>query len=318
MKRSAYTLRFIEMLLVLIKGKTSLVDALHILSREDIDAPIRSCAAQVLTSMKKGNNFSECLEEVSSGTISFAPFYITLIRASEMIGNIEQALENIAGDLRRKKAAGEHILGILIYPVVIIIAACVGTAVILLKGLPLFQQAGFLSDMVLESARAGVVYAGVFLFASGGVLLTVYFRIFGKDSEEFRIFYLLSFLLGSNISFRDALSHCILSMGESKYGRALAAVRKDISGGVRIAEAFARSGIFSSYVTGWLLIADENGNIAETSRNISDYYNGKDERLRNTAARFIEPAVIIITGIYLLILMQTIILPVLTRAGGLL
>jgi type IV pilus assembly protein PilC len=134
---------------------------------------------------------------------------------------------------------------------------------------------------------------------------------------EFRIFYLLSFLLEGNITIPDALSQCITGMGESKQGRALVAIKKEIASGTRLSQAFARSAVFSSYVSGWLAIADESGNIGEACRNISAYYQKRDAQIRHIASKCIEPAFIIVTGIYLLILIQSVILPILTHAGGL-
>jgi type II secretory pathway component PulF len=157
----------------------------------------------------------------------------------------------------------------------------------------------------------GVVFAGVFLFIAGGVLFFVYFRLFGNDSPEYRVFYLLSLLLENHIPLGEALTQCVINMGETRYGRALAAIKNDIVSG-----AFSKSALFSSYISGWLSVADANGNIDEACRNIALFFQQRDERVRNMAAKCIEPAVIIITGIYLLILIQTVILPVLTHAGG--
>jgi hypothetical protein len=206
----------------------------------------------------------------------------------------------------------------MLYPAIIITAACTGTALIIFKGIPIFTDAGFLSGAVLDSAIAGIIFAGIFLFVCGGLLFVVYYQILGRDSVEFRIFYLLSFLLQGNVTVHDALSQCIAGMGESKQGRALVMIKKEIASGTRLPQAFARSSVFSSYISGWLAIADESGNIGEACRNIAAYYQKRDSRIRYIAAKCIEPAVIIITGIYLLILIQAVILPLLTHAGGLL
>jgi type II secretory pathway component PulF len=74
----------------------------------------------------------------------------------------------------------------------------------------------------------------------------------------------------------------------------------------------------SPYITGWLEVADMHGNISEICNNIKNYYKQKDARKRELLSRLIEPAVIVLTGCYLLILILTVILPVLTYAGSIL
>jgi type IV pilus assembly protein PilC len=234
-----------------------------------------------------------------------------------MTGSIETVLEKILLDLRRKQQSREMIVNVMVYPALIVTAALAGTIALLVKGIPLFVRAGMLSGAFLDTAFFGIVFAGVFLFIAGGVLFFIYFRLFGSDSPEYRVFYLLSLLLENHIPLGEALTQCVINMGETRYGRALAAIKNDIVSGVRFSLAFSKSALFSSYISGWLSVADANGDIHGACRNIALFFQQRDERIRNMAGKCIEPAVIIITGVYLLILVQTVILPVLTHAGGL-
>jgi len=95
-------------------------------------------------------------------------------------------------------------------------------------------------------------------------------------------------------------------------------IKKDIVSGVSFSEAFARTKRFSPYVLGWLSIADINGNLNEISGNIRDHYLQKESKIREIAAKLIEPAVIVLVGIYVLIIMATVILPILSYSGGIL
>jgi len=318
MKSTAAALRFTELLLALIKGKTGLLDALGVLAREGIEKPVRESAVSLLAIMKKGKGLSESLKIVREGKVFFEPLYITLIAAAELTGSIEAVLERIASDMQRKRRAKESLLNILIYPAAIVLLAVAGTVAIILKGMPLFISAGLLSANVIQDAKAGVSLAGFVLLLGGGALFFVYFKIFNDDSPESRIFYLLDFLMKGSISLTDALSQCIVSLGHTKYGGALVKIKKDIVSGVSFSEAFKKTRCFTPYVLGWLSIADINGNLNEISTHIRDYYLRKESRLRETAARLIEPAVIVLVGFYVLIIMVTVILPILSYAGGVL
>ena len=315
MKNSNITLHFTELLLTLLKGKTSLADSLRILAGDGMERQIRNSAVSLLATMKKGKGLSESLRIVQ-GKVFFEPLYLTLIAAAELTGNIKDVLERIAGDLRRRQLAKENVINILIYPSIIVLIAIAGTIAIIVKGMPLFISGGLISVGVLSDAKAGIGIAGMVLLLGGSTLFTIYFRIFNNDSNEFRIFYLLDFLLQSNVTLIEALSYCITSMARTKYGKALVSIKKDITSGVPFSEAFARISYFPPYVTGWLSVAGTNGETSEICGNIKNYYSRRDCRNREIAAKLIEPAVIVLTGIYVLIIMLTVILPILTYAGG--
>jgi len=318
MKSGAAVLRFTELLLTLLKGKTSLLDALYILARDGIEKGVRDSAVSILSSMKKGRGFSESIGRVKSGKVVFAPLYLTLVSAAEAAGSLEAVLERIVSDLRRKQTARENMVNILIYPAIIVFLAVAGTIAIIVKGMPLLISEGFLSPGVVQDAKSGIGLAASVLLSGGGALFIVYFRIFYDDSPEFRIFYLLHFLLKSNVTLPAALSHCAAGMGDKKFRRALITIKKDIAQGIPVSSAFARTRLFSSYVRGWLSVADMHGSLSAISGSIRDYFERRDNKSREIAARLMEPAVIILTGSYVLIIMITVILPILTYSGGIL
>ena len=318
MKSAAATLHFSELLLVLLKGKTSLIDALQILAREGIEKHVKESAVSLIVMMKKGKGLSDSLRNMNDGKVFFEPLYLTLIAAAELTGNIETVLERIAIDLRRKQRAKDNVINILIYPSIIVLLAITGTIAIIVKGMPFFISGGLLSADVVRDAKTGITIAGAVLLSCGSALFIFYYKTFNDDSPEFRIFYLLDFLLRSNVTLLEALSHCIISLAHTKYGKALVSIKKDLTSGVAFSTAFANVKKFSPYVTGWLSVADKHGSLGEICASIRDYYARKDDKAREVAAKLIEPAVIVLTGIYVLIIMVTVVLPILTYAGGIL
>ena len=316
MKNMTTTLHFSELLSALLKGKTSLVDALYILARDGIEKAVQDTAITVLSTMKKGKGLSESLRVIRKKKVCFEPLYLTLIAAAELTGSIENVLDRIVMDLKRKQKVRENVANILIYPSIIILLAITGTIMMVIKVIPFFISGGLVSNDVLSDAIAGISIAGIFLISGGTTLFIFYFRIFYLDSPEFRIFYLLDFLLCGNVTLPEALSQCIMSMAGTKYGRALIKIKKDIASGIAFSVAFSKIKYFPSYVVGWISIAHMHGNIIEACGNIKDYFAQKDDKVRARAAKLIEPAVIVLTGIYILIIMITVILPILTSIGG--
>jgi type II secretory pathway component PulF len=268
--------------------------------------------------MKKGMLFSDSLAAAGRNLRRLNRLYITLIRSAEMTGTIERVLTDILDDIRRKQKAGEQLVALLVYPVIIIVIALAGTGAVIFKGIPLFMQTGFISEEIINSAISGVAAAGIFLLVGSGMMAVLFYLVFLKESPEYKVFYILSFLLKAGIPLNDALSQCIESLGDTRQGRALLVIKKEITGGGRLCHAFARGALFSPYIINWLSIADENGRLDEICRNIAEYLQQKNAHRRELAVRCMEPAAIIVTGIYLLILVQNVILPLLAHAGGIL
>jgi general secretion pathway protein F len=317
MTTAAATLHFTELLLALIKGNTGLIDSLRVLAAEDIEKPVKDSALLLLALMKKGRGFSESLRLVQNKNLSFSPLYITLIAAAELTGNIAGVLDRIAADLRARQGAKENALNILIYPAAIILVALAGTILLIARGMPRFIADGFLSGQTRETALAGIFAAGMVLLLGGSAVFFLYFRLFYFDSPEFSVFYLLDFLLKNEVPLMEALGHCAASVSGARAGNALVVIKKDIAAGVSFSRAFGALPRLSPYVRGWLAAADSHGNIAEMCGNIRDYYARKDARARAAASKLIEPLIILLTGVYLLIIIVTVILPMLTYAGGL-
>jgi type IV pilus assembly protein PilC len=304
------------MLFTLLMGNTNLIDAVNVLSGREIEGPVRETAIRIMNVLKKGGGFANALAYASGKIIVFPERYLGLIRSAERTGKIDTALERIAGDLKRKIKARETIAAAMMYPAAIAVIALLGTIILIYKGIPFFAESGILSGVFLFQAITSVVFAGTFLFTLGIFLSFACYKLFIHESAYFRVFYELSFLLEGDISLPEALTHCIMALGENKWGRALAFIKKDIIAGGRVAAAFESTAVFPAYITGWLNIGDKNGEIKTVCRRIAEYYQIHDERRREIVLRCIEPLFIVITGVYLLILIQGIILPILTRAGG--
>ena len=316
MRSTELTLHFSQMLITLLKAKVSLADALYILAGNGMEYPVKNYAAALLSSIKKGKKFSESLLTAGNNKIKYPPLYSKLIAMAELTGSIEPVLEHFISDLQKKLQLREKIINILIYPVLIIILAITGTIFLLLKGLPFFISEGFLSGTIIAEAVSGICTACLVLVLGGVFLFFIYYKIFCLDSPEFKIFYMLDLLLQGSFTLPDAISQCINAVRSSKYAKSLVLLKKDINSGLSFSKAITKIKFFSPYVSGWLSIAGVEGNIEEICANIKQFYSDRDTKFRETASRFLEPLIIILTGSYILIIIMTVILPILTHAGG--
>ena len=319
MNKSRNTKRFLDMLIVLLEGKTTLADSLLILTSENIPQMIQDDARFLLDSLRNGYSLSDSLRKIKekkSASLNFSEVHLSLIASAEETGALIPILRDICDDYDRRLKSRELLVSAFMYPSLVILVAICGTCFLLLYGIPLFVHNGMISENTVSSAIRGIVSGGVFLLLSASFIVYAFMKIFGRESNEYVIFFTLSFLMRYGVPLSEAVTQCMYGLRNKNTERALYIIRKGISEGLPLPEAFERAGYFSGFVIGWLGIASDNGNAVEIFANLASYYRNKDNRVRNIVGKIIEPIVIIITGIYLLILIKAIILPILTYAGG--
>lgn len=314
------TVVFAEMMISMLEGGATVPDALRVISGPGIPGPVRAISLAILEKMREGAGFSASMircATVRDSSVRFSNMHIAMIRASEKTGDLITVLRDIVRDMRMAIKARETLLSALLYPLSVILVALLGTLALYARGIPLFMKSGLLDDSMRDIALMGIVKALAFVFAFGGAIVVSVQRIFGNESREYTIFYILSFMTNNGIALPEALMHCNEALAEKRYRAALHFARKKINEGVSLSKAIKASGLFSPFVVGWLEIADENGKPSAVFCGLAEYFRDKDERLKEIVSRLIEPAIILITGVYLLILVVNVILPMLTLSGGL-
>ncbi len=306
-------IRFYESFLALLDGNVSVSAALRVLSENTGDKTTQKMAREILSSMKKGGSFYE------GAKIFLSSYHLPILRSAEATGDLPSAVRSILADLQRKEKAKDNIVNALVYPALIIMMSIAGTVFLLVKGIPLFAESGLMSGALVNNAVQGIIIAGLFLLVSGSAFIFAALKFFGSESPITRLFYLLSLLTSHHIPLSDALYYCVGALGQTKEAAALALIRKDIEAGSRVSEAFAsQRSLCAPFVQNWLAVADTSGGVAEAFKAIYAYCLSRDDKRRALATRLIEPAAIIITGIYILLLLQAVVLPILTRAGSVL
>jgi len=313
------TALFTEMLASLLDGGTTLSDSLRILSSTGMQNVVRQNAISVLDSMHKGNGFVPSLQKTNAQPLSglrLFPSHIALLEVAQKTGTLPPILRDIVQDLRDRSRAREGFYAAIMYPLLVILIAFIGSILLYVKGLPLFVQNGLMDESTHATALQGLIFGLLFLVISGVGIFIWFNSLFGHDSPETTIFRILSFLMRHGVGLPEALDQCLEAVGNVKAERAVFLVKKGVNSGKSIAAAFKDTGFFAPFAIAWLTIARDNGNAISIFENLWSYYRNKNDQLRIQASRFIEPLIIVLTGVYLFILIQAVILPILTHSGG--
>ena len=295
-------------LLELLESEIPLKNSLEVLSAENsINMNVKKMSAEILEKLSEGFSFSSAL---NLSSFSIKERYLTLISASESGGSLIQALKFIKEIFTQKKELEERIKSVSLYPSLVVSIALAATFVLL------HFRNEFLVSVPENELYSGVFTAIAVLFAGIGAV-ALYIKKAMGENVLYSVFFALSFLSESGFDFSNCLDIAIMySVQDKEINKALLNVKTKIQEGEGLGEAFSHYKIFPKEIVARLSLAEIHGNIDKVTKGIAKSIEKKDVAKRNQCMQLIEPLLILCTGLYILILVETIVLPFLTSFGG--
>jgi len=120
---------------ILLKSGCEISKILRILINESKDK-VRIVLKKILGDIERGNSIKESFEN----TKAFSNFYISMIAAGEMSGNLDDVMDKLAIYYDKENKLKNKIISILIYPTILIITMIISFIFILLFLIPNFED----------------------------------------------------------------------------------------------------------------------------------------------------------------------------------
>lgn len=332
---------FVYHLKTMVKAGLSIVAALKILSEEIENKKLRAVIGEIKMEVEKGRQLSEVLGEYPK---IFPPIYVSMIAAGETAGKMEEALEQVANQMRKNHELTSHIRGAMIYPAVVL-TAILGIAIemvvfVLPKIMVMFQD--FKTDLPLSTrVLIGLVnfiqnYGLLMLLALVGLIALTFYLIrqlpvkralhsfnlklpiFGgiiKKINLARFTLTLSSLLQSTIPIVDAIRITADVQTNLIYHETLLLVAEQVRKGESLAEVLGNyRNIFPPMVTEMIMVGEESGKADEMLNELADYYAKEVDSTMKNFSTIIEPVVIIILGLMVAGIAVAVIMPMYSLA----
>ena len=294
--------------------------------------------SQVLEKIKGGVSLADAFENQSG---VFSRFYLNMIRAGEMGGNLGDVLSRLAEYLERSQELKDTVATALIYPAVLLVMSLASLFVMLTFVVPqfteMFESSGqalpIPTQIVVALADGLQAYWWLILLCVIG--LTSYMKaqladpvrrkvwdarfltmpLFGSiilNMETANLSRTLGTLLGNGVSILKALGIVRETAGNIVIADLLEQAEQRLKQGDRMSDALIDGEIFPKLAVQMIKMGEETGRLEEMLVRVATIY---DKQLRTAIERMLallEPALIITLGFMIAGIIVSILLAILS------
>ncbi|HWP30965.1 MAG TPA: type II secretion system F family protein [Fimbriimonadales bacterium] len=307
----------------MVDAGVSLVRCLDVLAQQTTDPRLKKIILDVGERVEGGESLSRAMQRHPK---AFSNLFIGLIRAGEVGGVLEEALQRLSQFLEKDVELRRKIRSALTYPTIVIFFA-LGIVIFLVSFIiPRFVEV--FTDLGIKELPAAtklLIDISNFIttkwyFLIGGLILflivwkafvnTHFGRrvvdrlklkvpIFGKLHHKIclaRFSRTLGTLLASGVPILQAMETTAGVVGNHIISDAVMEARSRIREGERIGEPLERSRQFPPMVVHMISVGEESGSLDYMLQKIADFYEGEVEATLASLTAALEPVLIVILG----------------------
>lgn len=302
-----------------------LLRALAILAEQSENPKLAQTLEEVRAAVESGATFSDSLAKHPK---VFPPLLINMVRAGEVGGFLESALESVARNYEKEVQLRATIKSALTYPVVVLIMALVAVVGMILFIVPIFEQMFAdlggtlpLPTLILVAISNSMIWLGPLLLVAS-IIGTVWWRA-NRHTPKFRSVYepaLLkmpvfgplfakvaiarfsrnfSTMVGSGVPILQALSIIGSTSGNWQIEQAIIKVQDSVRQGRSISAPLQEESIFPSMVTQMIAVGEDSGALEAMLDKIADFYDAEVQSTTEQLTALIEPIMIAFLGVVL-------------------
>lgn len=329
---------FAKRLSFLIHAGVPIVESLHILRRQTGSKSKGKVFDKIITDVSNGQFLATSLARLKN---SFGDFAVNIIRIGETSGMLDQNLNYLAEELKKKRALQQKVMGAFIYPIFITVATLgltgLLTVYIFPKIRPIFDSLRVdlpLSTKFLISLSEFLISYG--LFVALGIMVVVaiitllikkvrlvrYFvhywvlkvPVVGKIAQNYSMSNFcrtLGLLLKGGTRITEAIMITGETMSNVVYKKEILNIAHSVLKGDKISKYLEKhAGLFPDMLTQMVAIGETTGNLSEALVYLSEMYEHEVDDLTKNLSSTLEPALMIFMGLIVGFVAVSVITPI--------
>ena len=306
---------FYRQFATMINAGLTIVKCLDILAEQVENKLLVKVLKEVKENIESGSTLAEAF---SKHPKVFSNLYISMIKAGEIGGVLDEVLSRIADLIEKEYALRQKVKSAMTYPLFVLSAAVLMAIFLLTFILPQFATVFQSFGAKLPALTMGLItltrlfnrfwYVLLIVIVALVFALLAYTKtptgrmnfdkfklkapIFGvilRKTAIVRFTQTLSTLIKSGVPILEALQVSSESIGNAVVALAVTNAKARIKEGQSISIPLAESGVFPPMVTQMILVGEESGELENMLINIATFYNQEVERAVERLTSVIEP-----------------------------
>ncbi len=328
---------FIKQLSVLMRAQIPLLESVNMLARQSKSKAMKTITGALCADIENGQSLSRALGKFRA---IFGDLVIGIIGVGELSGNLNNNLQYLARSLQKKQALRRKIIGAAVYPVFIITATIIITAMLLAfvfpKIIPIFKSVHYQlpwttrflifistiikSDSILLLCCLISVIVGAWRLlkvpkvrAWRDIMLVVtpFLKTITVDYNISAMCWTLSLLLQSGIPIGEAFSITSKTTTNVVYKTELQIIGEALVKGATISSCMMNNNkLFPVMMAQMIAVGETTGNISETFSYLATMYEESIDELTKNVSTTIEPALLMFMGLLVGFIAISIITPI--------
>jgi type IV pilus assembly protein PilC len=315
-------------LATMVSSGMTILRALFVLEEQTENKKLLATLVAVRKDVEAGLALSQALARHPK---VFSPLFVSMVRAGEIGGVLEDSLLRIADQLEKEEALNRQVRSAMVYPAVVVCVALIVMVALVVFVVPVF--AGVLKQFATTTSGAKLPVMtqvtvdlshdiiSYWYFFIAGVALTVFLFIKWKTSEKGRVQWdrlrlripfkigdivqkiaiarwarTLSALTTAGVPLLEALDITGKSAGNAVVTAAMGDVINSVKGGGTIAEPLKAAPVFPTMVGHMVGVGESTGELDTMLTKIAEFYEERVAAAVKALTSILEPVMIVFIG----------------------
>ena len=327
---------FTRQVATLLKAGIPLAESLGALFDQLENPRLKSVVGDIRGKVNEGSSFADALNKHQK---HFEGVYISMVRAGETAGNLDQVLLRLADFMESSIKQRAKVVGALIYPALMAVVSAGVMAVLMIAVVPkitsMFEDTDKVLPwntrfLILVSDALGSYWLFFLLFIFGAAIGFRYWRrsVSGRAIWDRMILHLpvvgplarqiaigrftrtFGTMLASGVPLLRAMEISKDILGNVVLMKVIDGAREKIQQGESIAVTLKRSGHFPSVVTHMIAVGERAGQLEQMLPNVADAYDADTETKLSRMTTLLEPLMIVFMGGAVAFIVFSILMPI--------
>lgn len=328
----------------MLRSGMSVNRAVEIVAKESTNKRMKTILTDIAFQTQKGKSLSTAL---TNYTNDFDTIFLTMIKAGEQSGTLEQTFNYLSKQLSVSHELTEKVKGSMMYPAVIIVAMFANGIVMMVFVLPKISEAFLKLDVPLPIYTKILLTVGQFMgentFATIGMVIVLVAVMVGivmyKRTRQVivnaitkipvingirvhidlaRFSRTLSTLLRSGVPILEALDVAAQSLSSSRIKKQATQFSKSVEKGKSLSDILTENkDVFPSVMVQTIKAGEESGSLEQVLEEMAEFYEKEVDFSLKRFTSLLEPVLMLFIGVVVGGMVIIMIAPIYSIIGGL-